>query len=100
MPPLQRKAKQSSGQCKSRLMLRSKRQGFARNDGKDMIRFDANFFTGWIFKSMLLVALIMVLSGCEVTDPYWQARETNPQSVPPCEPAPPYQWQFMGIPNK
>jgi hypothetical protein len=65
-----------------------------------MIRFDAHIFAGWVFKSMFLVALIMVLSGCEVTDPYWQATETNPQSVSPCESAPPYQWQFMGIPNK
>jgi hypothetical protein len=69
--------------------------------GKEkMICFDVHSVACWMFKSMLLLALIMVLSGCEVTDPYWQARETNPQSVPPCEPSPPYQWQFMGIPNK
>jgi hypothetical protein len=100
MPPLQRKAKQSSGQCKSRQLLRFKHQSFAQYEGKDTISFDAHNFAGWIFKSVLLVALIMVLSGCEVTDPYWQAREINPQSAPPYEPAPPYQWQFMGIPNK
>jgi hypothetical protein len=53
MPPLQRKAKQSSEQCKSRLMLRSERQSLARNEGKDMIRFDAHIFGGWVFKPEL-----------------------------------------------
>ncbi|MGO9586353.1 MAG: hypothetical protein ACLP2Y_09175 [Limisphaerales bacterium] len=65
-----------------------------------MIRFDAHIFAGWIFKSMLLMALTLMLAGCEVTDPFWQGRENNPQGVPSYAPAPPYQWQFMGMPDK
>jgi hypothetical protein len=50
-----------------------------------------------VFYGMLSALLAASLTGCEITDPDWQAREQHdPAALQSTTPPPPRQWDFMG----
>jgi hypothetical protein len=50
----------------------------------------------WFFGGALLLVMAVLLTGCEVTDPNWQAREQGNPAAASIHP-PPRQWDFMGV---
>jgi hypothetical protein len=61
--------------------------------GKQMGRLNINIFARCMFCVLLITTLIILLTGCEITDPDWQARD-NIKTLQPTSPPPPRQWEF------
>jgi hypothetical protein len=61
--------------------------------GKQMGRLNINIFARCMFCVLLITTLIILLTGCEITDPDWQARD-NMKTLQPTSPPPPRQWEF------
>jgi hypothetical protein len=56
-------------------------------------RLNTNIFARWMFYVPVVTTLIVLLTGCEITDPDWQARD-NIKTMQPITPLPPKQWEF------